>query len=182
MQKKKLPVGIEIFEDIRKKGFYYIDKTGLIRDLLHNWSMVNLFTRPRQFGKMLNMSMLKYFFEIGTDKSLFHGLAISQETALCEEYMGKYPVIFISLKGVDGLTYELAMERLKTIFQEEAIRLHSILQDERLSPFDRKMLSQMENRDLPIDFPPTLVFSRNFRCQMPNPYVLPLPDETRANS
>lgn len=148
MQKKKLPVGIENFEDIRKKGFYYIDKTGLIRDLLHNWSMVNLFTRPRRFGKTLNMSMLKYFFEIGTDQTLFHGLAISQETALCEEYMGKYPVIFISLKGVDGLTYELAMERLKTIFQEEAIRLHSILQDERLSPFDRKMLSQMENREL----------------------------------
>ncbi|MDO4306322.1 MAG: AAA family ATPase [Eubacteriales bacterium] len=159
MQKKKLPVGIENFEDIRKKGFYYIDKTGLIRDLLNNWSMVNLFTRPRRFGKTLNMSMLKYFFGIGTDKTLFDGLAISQETALCEEYMGKYPVIFISLKGVDGLTYELAIERLKTIIQEETMRLHSMLKDELLSPFDSKKLSQMENRELPEkEIPDSLKF------------------------
>ena len=99
---KKLPVGIDSFEKLRREGFYYIDKTGLIRDLLNNWGEVNLFTRPRRFGKTLNMSMLKSFFEIGTDKSLFDGLAISKETALCEAYMGKFPVIFISLKGVDG--------------------------------------------------------------------------------
>ncbi len=148
MQKKKLPVGIEDFNEIRKEGFYYIDKTGLIRDLLNNWSKVNLFTRPRRFGKTLNMSMLKCFFEIGTDKTLFDGLAISQETALCEEYMGKFPVIFISLKGVDGLTYELAVERFKTIIQEEAMRLHGLLQDDLLSAFDRKKLSQLENREV----------------------------------
>ena len=148
MQKKKLPVGIDDFEKLCKEGFYYIDKTGLIRDLLNNWGEVNLFTRPRRFGKTLNMSMLKNFFEIGADKSLFDGLAISKETVLCEEYLGKFPVIFISLKGVEGLTYELAMERFKTIIQEEAVRLHALLKDKTLSDYDRKKLGQMENREL----------------------------------
>lgn len=148
MEKKKLPVGIDDFSKLRREDFYYIDKTGLIRDLLNNWGEVNLFTRPRRFGKTLNMSMLKCFFEIGTDKALFDGLTISQETALCEEYMGKFPVVFISLKDVDGLTYDLAIERFKTIIQEETIRLHSLLKDDILSPFDRKKLSQMENREL----------------------------------
>ncbi|MCI8566614.1 MAG: AAA family ATPase [Lachnospiraceae bacterium] len=122
MQKKKLPVGVENFEDIRKKGFYYIDKTGLIRDLLNNWGMVNLFTRPRRFGKTLNMSMLKCFFEIGTDKTLFDGLEISQETAMCEEFMGKFPVIFISLKGVDGLNFGEAYDALCRILRAEISR------------------------------------------------------------
>ena len=159
MQKKKLPVGIDDFGKLRREDFYYIDKTGLIRDLLNNWGEVNLFTRPRRFGKTLNMSMLKCFFEIGTDKTLFEGLAISQETALCEEYMGKYPVIFISLKGMDGLTYELAIERFKTIIQEETIRLHSLLQEDLLSSFDRKKLSQIENREVPEkEIPDSLKF------------------------
>lgn len=122
MQKKKLPVGVENFEDIRKKGFYYIDKTGLIRDLLNNWGMVNLFTRPRRFGKTLNMSMLKCFFEIGTDKTLFDGLEISREMALCEEFMGKFPVIFISLKGVDGLNFGEAYDALCRILRAEISR------------------------------------------------------------
>ena len=113
MEKLKLPVGIESFEEIRSEGFYYIDKTGLIRDLLNNWGKVNLFTRPRRFGKTLNMSMLKSFFEVGADKTLFDGLLISRETALCEAYMGKFPVIFISLKGVDGLTFEDAYGMLR---------------------------------------------------------------------
>lgn len=95
MQGKKLPVGIDDFGKLRKEDFYYIDKTGLIRDLLNNWGEVNLFTRPRRFGKTLNMSMLKNFFEIGADKNLFDGLEISKETSLCEKYMGKFPVIFI---------------------------------------------------------------------------------------
>ncbi len=92
---KKLPVGIESFEKIRREGFYYVDKTAMIRDLLHKWGEVNLFTRPRRFGKSLNMSMLKAFFEIGADSTLFDGLAISEETELCSAYMGKFPVIFI---------------------------------------------------------------------------------------
>lgn len=159
MQKKKLPVGIDDFGKLRREDFYYIDKTGLIRDLLNNWGEVNLFTRPRRFGKTLNMSMLKSFFEIGTDKTLFDGLEISQETVLCEEYMGKYPVIFISLKGVDGLTYELAIERFKTIIQEETIRFHSLLQEDLLSSFDRKKLSQIENREVPEkEIPDSLKF------------------------
>ncbi len=148
MQRKKLPIGIDDFEKLRKEDFYYIDKTGLICDLLNHWAEVNLFTRPRRFGKTLNMSMLKCFFEIGADKTLFDGLLISQETVLCEEYFGKFPVIFLSLKSVDGLTYDLAIERIKTILQEEAMRFHNMLKDKLLSPFDRKKLSQMENREL----------------------------------
>ena len=107
MERKKLPVGIDSFEKLRREAFYYVDKTGLIIDLLNNWGEVNLFTRPRRFGKTLNMSMLKSFFEIGADRTLFDGLAISRETALCEAYMGRFPVVFVSLKGVDGLTYAL---------------------------------------------------------------------------
>ena len=128
MEKKKLPVGIENFEQLRKENFYYIDKTGLIVDLLNNWGYVNLFTRPRRFGKSLNMSMLQAFFEIGSDMTIFDGLAISREKVLCETYMGKFPVISISLKSVDGLTFEEAYERLRKLIRDEALRL-SILQD-----------------------------------------------------
>ena len=103
---KRLPVGLDDFKKIRKNQFYYVDKTKLIEQLLQNWSKVNLFTRPRRFGKTLNMSMIKSFFEIGTDKRLFDGLYISSKKEMCEEYMGKYPVIFLSLKGVEGLTFE----------------------------------------------------------------------------
>ena len=101
-----LPVGYENFADIRQQGFYYVDKTALIEQLLSNKGMVNLFTRPRRFGKTLTMSMLRYFFEIGTDESLFDGLYIKKNKMICEEYMGKFPVIFISLKNVEGITFE----------------------------------------------------------------------------
>ena len=102
VRKKKLPIGIENFEDMMKEDFYYVDKTGLIADLLHNWGAVNLFTRPRRFGKSLNMSMLKRFFEYGDNSRLFQGLEISREKELCETYMGRFPVIFVSLKGIQG--------------------------------------------------------------------------------
>ena len=138
MQKKKLPVGIDDFEKLRKEDFYYIDKSDLIRDLLSNWGEVNLFTRPRRFGKTLNMSMLKCFFEIGTDKTLFDGLAISRERALCDRYMGKFPVVFISLKGVDGLNFEEARNMLWEVIQREFRRLQYLLQDESLSKLDRE--------------------------------------------
>lgn len=118
----KLPVGIEDFQEIRRLGFYYVDKTKLIEQLLENWGMVNLFTRPRRFGKTLNMSMLRYFFEIGTDRTLFDGLYISQNKQLCEEYLGKFPVIFLSLKGVDGLTFEKAKAKLVRLLALEAER------------------------------------------------------------
>ena len=105
-RRKKLPVGIENFSKIREDDFYYVDKTGLIEMLLENWGEVNLFTRPRRFGKSLNMSMLRHYFEIGSDSTLFDGLAVSKNQKLCQEFMGKYPVISISLKGVDADNYE----------------------------------------------------------------------------
>lgn len=135
--KLKLPVGIENFEEIRKSGFYYIDKTRLIEQFLQNWGKVNLFTRPRRFGKTLNMSMLKSFFEIGTDSSLFEGLYISNNTELCNEYMGKYPVIFLSLKGVDGLTFSKSKEMLSEIIKEEADRHYYLKNSEKLTQEDR---------------------------------------------
>ena len=146
----KLPVGIENFEDIRKLGFYYIDKTKLIEQLLDNWGKVNLFTRPRRFGKTLNMSMLRAFFEIGTDPSLFDGLYISANTELCREYMGKYPVIFISLKGVDGMTFEEAAVRTTTIVKTEA-RRHYYLKDsgklvkEEIAQFEQLLSGKVED-------------------------------------
>ncbi len=139
----KTPVGIENFEDIRRQHFYYIDKTKLIEQLMSNWGKVNLFTRPRRFGKTLNMSMLKSFFEIGTDKSLFDGLYISQNKELCEEYMGKYPVIFLSLKGVDGLTYDKAKKMLAEIIKEEADRHYYLKTSDRLTEEDRHSFQEM---------------------------------------
>ena len=115
-EKRKLPIGIENFEQIIKDDFYYVDKTGLISELLRNWGMVNLFTRPRRFGKSLNMSMLEHFFSVEGDKSIFDGLKISKDKKLCEEYMGKHPVISISLKGINAASYEAAFElTVKTI-------------------------------------------------------------------
>ena len=151
MERQKLPVGIENFAEIRTEGCYYGDKTGLIRDLLADWAKVNLFTRPRRFGKTLNMSMLKSFFEIGTDYTLFDGLAISKETALCETYMGKFPVVFISLKDVDGLTFETAYGMLRRILQAEMSRL-CFLEGSQQIPEDnksalRRFLKEQDTQD-----------------------------------
>lgn len=143
MQKQKLPVGIEDFKEIRREGFYYIDKTRLIRDLLNNWGKVNLFTRPRRFGKTLNMSMLKYFFEIGTDETLFDDLEISQETTLCEEYLGKFPVIFISLKGVDGLNFDEAQKSMVEVIGTEAERFQFFQNTDQLSPTEKEKYSAL---------------------------------------
>ncbi|MDO4387123.1 MAG: AAA family ATPase [Clostridia bacterium] len=140
---KKLPIGIENFEEMQKQDFYYVDKTGLIVDLLAGWGKVNLFTRPRRFGKTLNMSMLKCFFEIGTDKSLFDGLNVSKEKALCETYMGKYPVVFVSLKGVDGLTFETAYRALCSIIRREALRLEFLLDSDKLTENEKKSLNRI---------------------------------------
>ena len=138
MERKKLPVGIDSFEKLRREAFYYVDKTGLIIDLLNNWGEVNLFTRPRRFGKTLNMSMLKSFFEIGADRTLFDGLSISRETALCEAYMGRFPVVFVSLKGVDGLTFEDAYGMLRRILRSEFSRLGFLKQSERIAEDDKR--------------------------------------------
>ena len=146
--KKKLPVGIESFEEIRKEDFYYIDKTAMIRDLLYKWGKVNLFTRPRRFGKSLNMSMLKSFFEIGCDKTLFEGLEISKEKALCEEYMGKFPVVSISLKGVEADNYETARNLAVKVINEEARRLQYLLESSKLSWEDRELFSLLLKKDM----------------------------------
>ena len=145
MTMKKLPVGIDSFEKLRKEDFYYVDKTGLITDLMANWGEVNLFTRPRRFGKTLNMSMLKCFFEISGDKSIFDGLAISREKTLCETYMGKYPVIFVSLKGVDGLTFDLAYQALCGIVIEEFSRLRFLTDSDKLATDEKRYLEKMLN-------------------------------------
>ena len=137
MERKKLPVGIDSFEKLRREDFYYVDKTRLIIDLLKNWGEVNLFTRPRRFGKTLNLSMLKSFFEIGTDKTLFDGLAISEEKELCEAYMGKFPVVFVSLKDVDGLTFENAYGKLRDILRAEISRLSFLMQSEQIEEDDK---------------------------------------------
>ena len=139
----KLPVGIENFEEIRQLGFYYIDKTRLIEQLLQGWGKVTLFTRPRRFGKTLNMSMLKSFFEIGTDKSLFEGLYISGNKELCDEYMGKYPVIFLSLKGVDGLDFTTARRMLCAILKNEFDRHYYLKTSDALTDEDRTQFGKM---------------------------------------
>lgn len=139
----KLPVGIENFEEIRKEGFYYVDKTKLIEELLMSWGKVNFFTRPRRFGKTLNMSMFKTFFEIGTDQSVFDGLYISCNKRLCEEHMGKYPVIFLSLKGVDGLNFEKAREMLLQLIMEEADRHYYLKTSDKLTEEDRLLFQKM---------------------------------------
>ena len=137
MRKKKLPIGIENFEKLRLEDFYYIDKTGLIRELLNNWGEVNLFTRPRRFGKTLNMSMLEHFFSLDGDKSIFDGLEISKETALCEEYMGKYPVVSISLKGIDAWSYETAYQMAVRVIIDAAAKFYFLLDSEKLNAHDK---------------------------------------------
>ena len=150
----KLPVGIDDFRKLRESEFYYVDKTRLIEQLLLNWSEVTLFTRPRRFGKTLNMSMLKSFFDIGTDEALFDGLYISGNKELCDEYMGKYPVIFLSLKGVEGLTYEEAFEAFVRIMGKEVNRVSFLADSDKLTQIEReqyKGLTIMKNGRLAFD-------------------------------
>lgn len=151
MKKKKLPIGIENFEELQKEEFYYVDKTNLIRDLLMQWSKVNLFTRPRRFGKSLNMSMLKYFFEPGGDKEIFKKLAISGETEICEKYMGKFPVVSISLKGINGESYEKACAMAVQVIQSEARRFQYLLESERLTAYEKKVFASLLRADMGED-------------------------------
>lgn len=146
--RKKLPIGIDGFEKIRTNDFYYADKTMFISELLHNWGEVNLFTRPRRFGKTLNMSMLKCFFEIGGKKELFEGLKIAQEKELCEKYMGKFPVISISLKSVDGLNYETATAALRSVIGDEAARFGFLEESRNLSTDEKASYLRLVNVDL----------------------------------
>lgn len=145
--KKKLPVGIESFGDIRKMDFYYVDKTCLIRDLLHNWGKVNLFTRPRRFGKSLNMSMLKAFFEIGCDQRLFDGLEITQEKELCSQYMGQFPVLSVSLKDVSGMSFAAALVSMRYTIGMEAMRFPFLAESDKLTEMQRNMYRALVNVD-----------------------------------
>lgn len=144
----KLPIGIENFEEIRTEGFYYIDKTGLIKELLNNWGKVNLFTRPRRFGKSLNMNMLKYFFEYGCDGRLFDGLEIGGEKELCAEYMGKFPVVSVTLKDVNAVDYETARGMLGSIIGNEAMRFQFLLESDRLSDAEKTQYAQLLHIDV----------------------------------
>lgn len=153
---KKLPIGIENFEKLRQEDFYYIDKTRLIEQLLTRWGEVNLFTRPRRFGKSLNMSMLQSFFEIGKDKTLFDGLRISDNQELCEEYQGKFPVVSVSLKGINGATYEEARRFLIKTINEEARRLSVLSDSTGLDETDHELLTQLKKKEMTND---SLVYS-----------------------
>ena len=152
----KLPVGIDDFRKLRESDFYYVDKTRLIEQLLLNWSEVTLFTRPRRFGKTLNMSMLKNFFEIGTDKSLFDGLYISGNKVLCDEHMGKYPVIFLSFKGVEGLTYDEAFDAFVRVIGKEISRVSFLADSDKLT-----MLEREQYKGLTIIEDGSFVFSKD---------------------
>ena len=149
----KLPMGIENFREMRTGGFYYVDKTGLIKTLLENPGKVNLFTRPRRFGKTLNMSMLKYFFEAGSDVmlfdngTLFEELEISKEKELCEEYMGKFPVISITLKGATGESFEDAKVMLRRIIGKEAMRFRFLLESDRIDDAERSQYKALVSMD-----------------------------------
>ena len=153
---KKLPIGIENFEKLRQEDFYYIDKTQLIEQLLTRWGEVNLFTRPRRFGKSLNMSMLQSFFEIGKDKTLFDGLRISDNQELCEKYQGKFPVVSVSLKGTNGATYEDARRFLIKTINEEARRLSVLSDSTELDETDHELLAQLKKKEMTND---SLVYS-----------------------
>ncbi len=146
-EKVKLPIGIENFKRIRKEGFYYIDKTGLIKDFLKNPAYVNLFTRPRRFGKTLNMSMLKNFFEVDNDNMIFNGLEIAREKELCEEYMGKFPVISITLKGATGENFEEAKVMLRRIIGKEAMRFQFLLESNKIDDTERSQYKALINTD-----------------------------------
>lgn len=142
-EKKRLPIGIESFEEIRTDEYYYVDKSAFIRDLLRRRDKVNLFTRPRRFGKTLNMDMLRCFFQIGCDRALFDGLDIAEEKGLCERYMGKFPVISISLKGVSGLDYQTARALMCLTIGREAMKFYDLLESKRLTDADKKIYRQL---------------------------------------
>mgnify|MGYP001127069973 FL=1 len=153
---KKLPIGMENFQRIREENFYYVDKTGLIKELLERKGEVNLFTRPRRFGKSLNMSMLQYFFEYGCDDQLFNGLKISQDMEICEKYMGKFPVISISLKDICSIKFETSRALLCTIIGREALRFQFLDESEKLTEQERAQykklvyVGQLDEPDFPM--------------------------------
>ena len=140
---KKLPVGIDNFEKLRREDFYYVDKTGLIKDLLEHWGEVNLFTRPRRFGKSLNMNMMKSFFEYGCDSTLFNGLEIVEEREMCRRFMGKFPVIAVTLKDTEARDYEGAKAALCSVIGNEALRFQFLMESSLLTEDEKKQYAQL---------------------------------------
>jgi hypothetical protein len=163
MALKKLPIGIENFSNFFTDNFYYVDKTGLIKELLEHWGLVNLFTRPRRFGKSLNMNMLQTFFEIGCQKELFDGLKIAQEKELCESYMGQFPVISISLKDVEGLTFEAASDSMRMVIGREATRFLFLKDSDRLTDVQKNMYQAMINVENGVFTMPEAVLKTSLR-------------------
>ncbi len=151
MNTKKLPVGIEDFREIIEKDYYYVDKTAFIADLIAGGSKVHLFTRPRRFGKTLNMSMLRCFFEIGTDKSIFDGLKITENKTVCDAYMGRYPVVSVSLKGVNGMSFEEAFDMLCTVIRKEAGRLDYLCESPKLTDKEKAAIGELTDKTISID-------------------------------
>ena len=141
--KKKIPIGIDRFKHLREEDFYYVDKTGFIREFLHSWGEVNLFTRPRRFGKSLNLDMFQTFFEIGADASYFDGLEIVKDQMLCEKYMGKFPVVSLTLKDAEGLDYREAIENMGYLISREARRMQHLLDSDKLTDIEKSMLKQL---------------------------------------
>ncbi len=177
--RKKLPIGIEFFEHFRRDDFYYVDKTGFIRDLINTRGSVNLFTRPRRFGKSLNMDMLKTFFEIGTDPTLFDGLEISRETAICERHLGKYPVISISLKDVEGTDFQTAYDTLCIIISDEAARHEFLIESDNLTLYDKEKFRRLieNNLEKPADLHNSLKMLTQLLCKHYNMPIIMLIDE-----
>ncbi len=163
LKKKRLPIGIENFEKLRRKDYYYVDKTGLIRELLDNQAEVTLFTRPRRFGKSLNMSMLEKFFSLNGDKHLFDGLEIAEETELCEKYMGKYPVIFLSLKEIDAQSFDIAYRMAVDLIIETANQFYFLLSSEKLSLHDRRRYEKLLDDTMSAN---TLAGSLKLLCEL----------------
>lgn len=151
MGEKKIPIGLDSFEKLREEEFYYVDKTAMIRDLIHTWGEVNLFTRPRRFGKSLNMDMLKSFFEIGADPSVFEGLEIMRDTELCKKYMGKFPVISISFKDAGGSSFESAVKKLGGIIRKEARNLQFLLDSDKLSNLDKDYMKNFFDINMDVE-------------------------------
>lgn len=178
MVDKKLSIGIDSFEKLRGNGCYYLDKTGFIKELLDDMFEVNLITRPRRFGKTLNMSMLKSFFEIGADKTLFDGLAISKEKDLCEKYMGQYPVISLTLKNVDGQSFEEAAALFRNTVNREALRLQFLVDSKNLSEYDKAPFIKLLNNDInDADLKSSLLLLSRLLCKHYGKKVILLIDE-----
>ena len=163
MDKRKLPIGIEFFREMRTDEFYYVDKTGFIAELLNDRSKVSLFTRPRRFGKTLTMSMLKEFFEIGTDKSIFDGLKIALNKEICDAYMGKFPVVFVTLKEVEGPDFESAYEKLRKVIRDEALRLTALRDSEAIDEVEKKIYLRIINEE---DEPSDIAYSLQILCRL----------------